>query len=599
MIEIKNVTKKYGKTMVLDALSYDFHSSGITCLLGASGCGKTTLLNLLAGFDTDYSGEITVCGENIGKLSATDLCQYRKNNIGFIFQDYNLISGYSVLENILLAAQLNNKSDSENKAAAIDLITKLGIDAKVDEKVENLSGGQKQRVAIARALIGEPRILFADEPTGALDRTTATEIMQLLKELSEDHLIVVITHDKKICDFADEIISIVDGKIEVITADETPKAEVTEKAIPKTSKPSAFKRAARNFKNHLGRYLAVAFSVAIGISAFSLSLSSQNIVDSSIEKFKEKNTSFQNGFVVLKEDEKDPTQFLKDDNRVEHIFYQYVMKNIDFEVNGKTVHMDKKVPVSMSGENMVIGVMPRYGKNEIVLSPSVAKKMNDKIEDLVGKEIRFSFNGQTISVTVSGIFNAMYDDFILSVDTEEKLYGNMGEEKPFSVCYDVKEFTDVMPVTLMLKDHDFMAETAANEVEALQKTFDNLKTLFMVVSIFILAIGLFICVLLLVKLMNARYREVGLLSALGYRRNQISSILLAENSMLSALAVISNLAVIGIAMIIAHFGFQIDVLLKSMQILLSVLATFVAITAISGMASIKLIRTEPAEALRK
>lgn len=599
MIKITNLTKKYGNVIVLEGLDYQFHNKGITCLLGASGCGKTTLLNLLAGFDTNYTGEISVCGENIGKYSTNELCMYRKNNIGFIFQDYNLISGYSVIENILLAGQLNNKSDDENKKIAMELITKLGIDAKADEKVENLSGGQKQRVAIARALIGEAPILLADEPTGALDRTTATEIMKLLKELSSERLIIVITHDKKICEFADEVISIVDGKIEVITEDQTAKKEMKMNTLQKVSKPNVFKRALRNFKNHLGRYITVAFAISIGISAFSLSLSSQNIIESSIGKFKEKNTSFQNGFIALKEDGKDPTELLKNDDRVQRVFYQYVMKNVDFEINDKTVSIEKKVPISMSGENMVIGVMPRYGEDEIVLSPSVAKKLNDEIEDLVGKKINFTFNGQTIPVTVSGIFNAMYDDFILSVDTEEKLYTNMETEKPFSVCYDVNEFTDVMPVTLMLKDNEFIAETAANEVETLQKTFDNLKALFMVVSIFILAIGTFICILLIVKLMNARYREVGLLSALGYSRNQISSILFVENSMLSILAILSNLVVIGIAMLVANLGFQIDVLLKPVQILLSVIATFISLTIISGTASIKLIRTEPAEALRK
>ena len=598
MIEIRNVTKRYGKSVVLENLSYNFKNSGITCLLGASGCGKTTLLNLLAGFDTDYDGEIYVCGENIGKLNPSALCEYRKNNTGFIFQDYNLIGGYSVLENILFAAELNNKSDEENKNAAVRLIEQLGIDTKANEKVENLSGGQKQRVAIARALINDPKIIFADEPTGALDRTTATEIMKLLKTLSKERLVVVITHDKKICDFADEVISIVDGKLEVISSSATEQSAISEKSEPKTSKPKIFKRAARNFKNHIGRYVAVALAVAIGISAFALSLSSQNIVDSSIEKFKEKNTSFQNGFVRL-ETEESPLEILKADNRVEHIFYQYVMENIDFQFEDQSAHMDKKVPIAMSGENMVLGVMPRYGENEIVLSPSVAKKLSDDLESLIGKQLTFSYNGKSIQLNISGIFNAMYDDFILSVDAEEKLYGNMGKEKPFSVSYDVKEFTDVMPVTLMLKDNGFIAETAANEVESLQKTFDNLKMLFMVVSVFILAIGLFVCIMLLIKLMNTRYHEVGLMSALGYSRSQINKILTAENMLLSALAVTTNIVVIGIAVLVARFGFQIEVLLKPIQILLSVLATFIAITAISGMASIKLIRTEPAEALKK
>ncbi|MEG0370806.1 MAG: ABC transporter ATP-binding protein, partial [Clostridium sp.] len=217
MITINNVTKKYGKTTVLQDVNYSFRDTGVTCVIGASGSGKTTLLNLLSGFDTDYSGSITVCGVKITELSAKNLCEYRRNHIGFVFQNYNLITGYTVLENIMIAARLNGKSDDMNTKEAYILIEKLGIKEKINEPIQNLSGGQKQRVAIARVLINDPQIIFADEPTGALDRNTSNQIMEILKEVAKDKLVVIITHDNKICDWADDVISIVNGSINIVS----------------------------------------------------------------------------------------------------------------------------------------------------------------------------------------------------------------------------------------------------------------------------------------------------------------------------------------------------------------------------------------------
>lgn len=287
MIEIKNLSKNYGQTEIFDHMSFTFPNEGLVCILGASGCGKSTLLNILAGFDSDYTGDIRVMSSLINKMSTSELCSYRRDNIGFIFQNYHLLSGYTVLENIGLATELSTSSMTENEEAAIKLLDKLGLTEKTTEKVENLSGGQKQRVAIARALINAPSVLLADEPTGALDRKTSTEIMMILKELSKDRLVIVITHDSKCAEFADLTVAIEDGKL------------VTQQAIPcivsKTSlrknspmKVSVFRRGLKNYKVHLSRYIAVSMAISIGILCFILSLSSGNIIEKSIEEFQEK-----------------------------------------------------------------------------------------------------------------------------------------------------------------------------------------------------------------------------------------------------------------------------------------------------------------------
>ena len=215
MIELNNISKKYGDQIVLDGFSYTFGENGITCLLGASGSGKSTLLNLLAGFDREYSGKILVDGQVLSELSDEELCEYRKHTIGFVFQEYHLLTGYTVLENILLAAELTCQDNAQNREWALSLLRRLNIEEKANEKTENLSGGQKQRVAIARALAGNPKVILADEPTGALDRKTADEIMAILSEIAKQSPVLIITHDRKICDYADEVVTIEDGKCRV------------------------------------------------------------------------------------------------------------------------------------------------------------------------------------------------------------------------------------------------------------------------------------------------------------------------------------------------------------------------------------------------
>ena len=162
MIELKNVTKIYGHTTVIQNAEYSFPNKGLVCLLGESGCGKTTLMNLIAGLDSEYTGKILVDNVELNTLSENELCNYRKDYTGFIFQDYHLLNGYSVIENIVYPCVLKSENPQKDIQQAKELIQKIGLSDKEDEKVQNLSGGQKQRVAIARALIKNPKVILAD-----------------------------------------------------------------------------------------------------------------------------------------------------------------------------------------------------------------------------------------------------------------------------------------------------------------------------------------------------------------------------------------------------------------------------------------------------
>ncbi len=217
ILKTTDLKKYYGTreniTKALDGVSLEIEEGEFVAVVGASGSGKSTLLNMIGGLDIPTSGEVTVKGKNIGQLSEEELTVFRRRNIGFVFQNYNLIPTLNVYENIVFPVELDGKDvDTEflNK-----IITILGIDKKLENLPSNLSGGQQQRVAIARALITKPAIVLADEPTGNLDTQSGLEVMGLLKQTSQRfwQTTVMITHNMKLAQMADRIIRIQDGKI--------------------------------------------------------------------------------------------------------------------------------------------------------------------------------------------------------------------------------------------------------------------------------------------------------------------------------------------------------------------------------------------------
>lgn len=597
MIQINDLTKKYGDTSILENSTYTFPQTGIVCLMGPSGSGKTTLLNLLAGFDTDYEGEILVGGTSISQISPSELCQYRKDNIGFVFQNYHLLPGYTVLENVLLSSELIGLEPHAGRQHALSLLTKLGIAEKENQKCENLSGGQKQRVSLARALINNPQILFADEPTGALDRTTSTQIMHLLREIAQDRLVVIITHDPKICDFANEVIYLKDKKI----VPEQP--TLHEKCLNKllTCKPPAkispLGLSSKNFKVHLKRYIAVSLAISIGILAFLFSLSFRNVMDQSIKEFESKNTAFNNGY-IKGADDGTILNHLKSDKRITNVYYQYKLKEISLSQGQKNEMIVDKFPTPKAAQNLSYGVMPRQAMKEIALSPSLAKKFHPDIKNLLGQVITLQLNNQYYLLTISGIYNVGYDDFCVSSDIEQQFYANLHESDNYSINYDIKEFSDIVAVNNALKLRGLTSQNAADEVYAFQNTFNTLNKLFLVICILILGVAIFICTILLFKLQNTRYHEVGLFSALGFNQHQIASMISLENILLCILATISNLTLLCCSLLFSNL-FDFPFIVTKLQIGLSVLSTFIIMMILSHISSYRLIRLSPIIALEK
>ena len=598
MIELNNISKKYGDQIVLDGFSYTFGENGITCLLGASGSGKSTLLNLLAGFDREYSGKILVDGQALSELSDEDLCEYRKHTIGFVFQEYHLLTGYTVLENILLAAELTCQDNAKNREWALSLLRRLNIEEKANEKIENLSGGQKQRVAIARALAGNPQVILADEPTGALDRKTADEIMAILSEIAKQSPVLIITHDRKICDYADEVVTIEDGKCRVWK--EAKKQAVTvlmqKEALPDVP-VSMFKRALHNFKTHLKRFLGVSLAVTIAVCAILMSFSSQNIIEEKINHFEQKNTAFSWGQILLKENDKveDVLSLLERSPDIQQYYIQYPVPECKIEFGGHSLSVSPKQFGSISNESMNIGVMPRDG--EIAITPSLAKQFAQDIRTLIGKEIVFSCGNFSRKLQISGIYSGSFDDYYLDAKTEQELYGTLqGDESPVSVTYQVNGFDEVLEVVAQLTEQGIVPITAAKQVESLKETFVQLQTMFILVSVFIVVIALTISGMLLMKLARMRSGEIGLLMALGYHRGQIQKMLLWESLLLSSLSALTTTL---FALLLTTLSGILPVHIAPLQFAGSICGTVLLVWFITAIANAKLLRTDPAKALRE
>ena len=223
-IIVSDLVKEYGasdnKVMANDRLSFEIEEGEFVVILGPSGAGKSTLLNILGGMDSATSGSVNVFGKEIVGLDEKDLTEYRRQDIGFVFQFYNLIPNLSVLENVELANQIVKKSKD-----ALEILKLVGLENRVNNFPSQISGGEQQRVAIARAIAKNPKILLCDEPTGALDYKTGKNILKILKEYSknEKKTVIVITHNSSIAQTADKVIEIYDAKVKSVFVNQIPK----------------------------------------------------------------------------------------------------------------------------------------------------------------------------------------------------------------------------------------------------------------------------------------------------------------------------------------------------------------------------------------
>ena len=296
MLELKDICKRYVTQsftqVALDSVSLAFRDNEFVAILGPSGSGKTTMLNVIGGLDHFDSGDLLIDGISTKDFRDRDWDAYRNNRIGFVFQSYNLIPHQTILENVELALTLTGVGHAERRQRAREALEAVGLGEHVNKRPSQLSGGQMQRVAIARALINDPEIVLADEPTGALDSTTSVQVMDLLKEVARDRLVIMVTHNPELAyQYATRIVNLADGKI---TDDSDPfdVAEATRREVKPARKTSmsfvtALGLSARNLMTKKGRTAMTAFAGSIGIIGIAAILALSNGVNNYIKKVEE------------------------------------------------------------------------------------------------------------------------------------------------------------------------------------------------------------------------------------------------------------------------------------------------------------------------
>ncbi len=297
MLKLKNITKDYlsgdMKVQALKGINLEFRRSEFVSILGQSGCGKTTLLNIIGGLDRYTSGDLIINGKSTKEFKDKDWDAYRNYSVGFVFQNYNLIPHQTVLSNVELALTLSGVSKRERRQKAINALEKVGLKDQINKKPNQMSGGQMQRVAIARALVNDPDIILADEPTGALDTETSIQIMNILKEISEDKLIIMVTHNPELAEkYSSRIVKILDGKIVDDSNPYTDEDRKNENRTAKSGKTSmnyltALSLSLNNLMTKKGRTLLTAFAGSIGIIGIALILSLSNGIQNYIQKVQE------------------------------------------------------------------------------------------------------------------------------------------------------------------------------------------------------------------------------------------------------------------------------------------------------------------------
>ena len=424
MLQLKKIKKSYktGEFIqhALKGINLDFRKNEFVAILGPSGSGKTTLLNIVGGLDQYDSGDLIINGKSTKTFKQSDWDSYRNNCIGFIFQSYNLINHITVLENVEMGMTLSGISFKKRRKKALQVLKKVGLKEHAHKKPNQLSGGQMQRVAIARALANDPEIILADEPTGALDSKTSVQIMELIKEIAEDKLVIMVTHNPELAqEYANRIVEFKDGSL-ISDSNPIEKTEEDEEKynIKKTSMKylTALKLSFNNIKTKKGRTLLTAFASSIGIIGIALILSLSNGFKLQIDKF-EKDTLSQAPIIISTQamDMNQTTELMEEDNLEQYTDKKevYPLKTIE-----NLLHTNKITKEYMDIIKNIDGDLIGGLSYQRATSINLLIKLNDKVKPINSKEIM----SQLPNTKDNKISKVMLDNF-------DTIYGEITNEK--------------------------------------------------------------------------------------------------------------------------------------------------------------------------
>ncbi|WP_346929978.1 ABC transporter ATP-binding protein/permease [Clostridium sp.] len=497
MLQLKNIFKSYTTgeftQVALDGISLKFRKSEFVAILGPSGSGKTTSLNVIGGLDQYDEGDLIINGKSTKNFKDSDWDAYRNNSVGFIFQSYNLISHLSIVDNVEMGMTLSGVSNTEKHKKALEVLEKVGLKDHVHKKPNQLSGGQMQRVAIARALANDPDIILADEPTGALDTHTSIQIMELIKEISKDKLVVMVTHNPELAnDYADRIVEFRDGEIKSDSNPFYDDLDTSDYKLKKTSMSffTALKLSGKNISTKKWRTALTAFASSIGIIGIALILSLSNGFDKQIGEFENSTLS---GFPIMinqktaevdmdamREQHKELVSNSVNENQFPDVDYIYPYDPSENSIEHTNVFTDEYIeyienidPTLLSG----ISYTRLVNMNLLKSDGKTATPVNTSL-------INFSSYPDSLNLDTKGYLESNYDllagsyptektDLVLIVDSYNRLDNSMLEALGIDSESETVSFDDIINKEFKLAFNDDYYKQMGN-IFTVNGTPDNL-----------------------------------------------------------------------------------------------------------------------------
>lgn len=652
LLELRKINKYYrlkdnDKFHVLNDINLSFNAGELVSIIGESGSGKSTLMNLIGGLDSDFSGELLVNEKDIKKLRRKELDKYRKNEVGFIFQSFNLIGHLSVLDNVTIAMTLSNVRKKERLKRAKEILRDLGLENHINKKPSQLSGGQKQRVAIARALINNPKIIIADEPTGSLDSKTTIQVLEIMKDIAKKgKLVIMVTHSERVASASSRIIKISDGEIiddnKVIELDNEVNIEKQDnirKQKQNLSLISSAKLALVNMKEKLPRNILVSVGGSIGIMSIILMLSLGNGVKSYFNKTmnnyvnplvievnmpSEENedinldvTTVQkpdvNSTKPFEESDIDTLSKIENVSSVERGYSIISLGANSLVYNNKTNNLMNVSTISsnITASNVETGTLPKDG--EVLINKALSDNLG---KDIIGQKVNLrilanqkilnrDFIVSGVYTTTSGDLTANMKSAFLNYADLEKLYSDNGYKLKPNVVY---VNTTNSKYTPQIKQKVNELGYSQSSQEQMASMFNQMIDILTYVLSGIAAISLIVSAIMIIVVMYIsvveRTKEIGIIKAIGARAKDIRRIFVSEAFLIGffsgAIGLIGAYFIMRGINLMSNKLFAVSVvLIKREYAILGVTVSIVISTLAGLLPANKAARLDPVESLRR
>lgn len=659
MLKVVNLKRNYRLSketteQALKGVTFELKAGEFVAIFGPSGCGKSTLLNALGGLDSGYEGSVDFNGQNIRLLSQGKLAEYRRDNIGFVFQNFNLIPHMTVLENVMSAANLGSEIGKNKKEAALRALDIVGLATFVSKKPNQLSGGQRQRVAIARALVNDPDVIIADEPTGALDTNTSDDVLKFLKELAEKgKLVIVVTHNQEVAAYGTRIIQMRDGLIE----SDKYISDFEGQFVPVNKKQKAhfgiFKTAQfalKNFMQRKGRNLLVGLGTSIGIVGIILSLSLGNGVTNEVNTLVAQDTDPRE----LQISKRDPITRAPLSSGVEKADYNKLIQDIGsdkvllsselyvfpftmYELDGKKTEMGKFSLANGGKDTAYKNILTssnfvQYGSvqktneeegiwvtqdliREVIGANDAEIQYNDYIGKTMNLTIPVKINNQEYTLKHQAIIKGVYKNNGIAEAPTALSYASMQKMlkennvkdviNPYRYSVVVNSATYAEEISKRYADsREFFVGTAQTGLSLLNQIISIIQAILAFVAALSVIVAMVMIGIVLYISVIERTREIGTLKAIGYKSRNILQIFLFEAILIAlvanavAIVVAYGLSVVINQVIKSAVGINQAVLIYPV-ILLVIIAVSIVAAMLSGLyPAIKASRQDPATALR-